>query len=245
MTTRKKVPKQAIDDLLVRSRRRCAFCYLEGDSAPKTGNIAHIMPSSHGGKETADNLIFLCQHHHAELDRREGTGPTIAEIKTAKDKLYKAISKETESSPTTRPKVFIVHGHDDSTVHALKQFLNDNDIAPVVLNEQPNFGMTILEKIEQNADADYALAVLNPSDTDSRARQNVILELGYFLGRLGRNRVCVITTPGVEVPTDVHGILYIEKDKRGRWKKILERELKEAGLSGRRNDRRPNKTNPE
>lgn len=231
MTTRRQIPKKAIDDLLVKSKRRCALCYMiHGDTTPKIGDIAHIEPISHGGKSTADNLIFLCAQHHAEIDRAGGSARTVAEIKTARDKLYDAISKESEEPQATGRKVFIIHGHDEQTRDELAHFLNERGLAPIILNEQPSFGMTILEKIERNADADYAIAILSPDDAGCRARQNVILELGFFLGRLGRRRVCALVSPGVDIPSDIHGMLYIEKDDHGRWKHVLTRELMDAGV---------------
>lgn len=63
-----------------------------------------------------------------------------------------------------------------------------------------------------------------------RARQNVIFELGYFIGRLGRNRVCALYRPGVEIPSDYSGVLYVELDERGGWRMALAKEMKAAGL---------------
>lgn len=231
MTTRRQIPKKVIDDLLVKSKRRCAFCYMQGDTTPKVGAIAHIEPVSRGGTNITDNLVFLCASHHAEIDRASGSTPTVAEIKAARDRLYDAISKENEGLQATGPKVFIVHGHHDEAARdELARFLTDHGLAPIVLSEQPSFGMTILEKIERNADADYAIAILSPAEASSTARQNVLLELGFFLGRLGRRRVCALVTPGMEIPSDIHGLLYVEKDDRGRWKHVLTRELTDAGV---------------
>ena len=64
-----------------------------------------------------------------------------------------------------------------------------------------------------------------------RARQNVVLELGYFIGKLGRDRVVVLHEDEVEIPGDVHGVVYIPLDSAGRWRYDLMRELKVAGLA--------------
>lgn len=61
-----------------------------------------------------------------------------------------------------------------------------------------------------------------------RARQNVILELGFFIGHLGRTRVCVLATPDVEQPSDIVGIATISTD--GEWKPNLRMELRAAGM---------------
>lgn len=64
-----------------------------------------------------------------------------------------------------------------------------------------------------------------------RARQNVILELGFFLGKLGRKRVCALYEEGVEIPSDYDGVIFVPLDKNGAWHLSLAKELKAAGLS--------------
>lgn len=137
-------------------------------------------------------------------------------------------------------KVFIVHGHDEGALQSLARFLEKLQLEAVILKEQPNQGQTIIEKYEQVA-SDVALAVvlLTPDDLGSakasakqgdRARQNVIFELGYFAGRLGRGRVCLLRKGDVEIPSDLFGVLYIELDAADGWKTQLLRELKAAKL---------------
>ena len=63
-----------------------------------------------------------------------------------------------------------------------------------------------------------------------RGRQNVVFELGYFVGHLGRNRVCTLYEPGVEIPSDFSGIVYVPIDEAGAWRTLLARELKAAGF---------------
>ena len=228
--TIRRIPRKAVDDLLLKCKRRCAFCYMQGDTTPKVGDIAHIKPIKSGGTDSFDNLIFLCSQHHREIYQAEDSAPALEAIKEARDRLYEAVSKETESSQAKGPKVFVVYGYNDSTRNELKQYLGDHGLEPIMLDEQPSFGMTILEKIESNANADYAISVLGREAPDSSARQNQIFELGYFLGRLGRKRVCVLVMPGVQLPSDIHGMLYVIKDNHGRWKDVLTRELIDAGV---------------
>jgi predicted nucleotide-binding protein len=64
----------------------------------------------------------------------------------------------------------------------------------------------------------------------NRARQNVILELGYFIGKLGRSRVAVLLAPGTEQPSDILGIAYIPLDRDGAWRLLVGRELKAGGV---------------
>ena len=89
----------------------------------------------------------------------------------------------------------------------------------IILHEQASVGDTIIEKLERNSDVSYAVVLLSPDDVgaaqdkkdelQSRARQNVVLELGYFIGRLGRSHVCPLVPGPMEVPADFHGVVYV------------------------------------
>lgn len=150
-----------------------------------------------------------------------------------------AEAREEESSiPSTR-EIFVVHGHDDATKVKVARLLERLGFQPVILHERPNEGLTIIEKFEKHAGrASFAVVLLTPDDvgcaesdgkTKPRARQNVILELGYFIGKLGRARVCVLYTPGVELPSDILGVVYTPLDPS--WEFSVARELRAAGFS--------------
>ncbi len=142
-------------------------------------------------------------------------------------------------SPTNTEKVFIVHGHDGEALHGVARFIRDIGLDPIILHEQPNQGQTIIEKIEKHADVGFAVVLLTPDDVliDKnsnrvlRARQNVMLELGYFLGRLGRARVCALKKGGVEIPSDYDGVVWVLLDENDGWKIQLIKELKAVGYS--------------
>ena len=115
-------------------------------------------------------------------------------------------------------------------------------LEPIILHEQPNEGKTIIEKFEKHADVGFAIVLLSPDDkafpkandpatARFRARQNVILELGYFAGSLGRSRVFSLYRDGtdLELPSDVAGVVYSLYDGKGHWKLSLVQELKAAG----------------
>jgi predicted nucleotide-binding protein len=138
-------------------------------------------------------------------------------------------------------KVFLVHGHDEAAIHETARFLEGLDLRVTILREQPNSGRTIIEKFIDYADVGFAVVLLTGDDRgglfsapydeqEPRARQNVILELGFFLGKLGRKRVCVLYQEGVGIPSDYSGVLFIPIDARGAWRLALARELKAAGL---------------
>lgn len=137
-------------------------------------------------------------------------------------------------------KVFVIHGHDDGSKETVARFITKLGLTPVILHEQPNRGRTIIEKFETHADTAYAIALLTPDDVGGqagpnpeqrpRARQNVIFEFGFFMGKLGRDRVCGLTKGEVELPSDYSGVLYIPIDPSGAWKITLVRELKAVGI---------------
>lgn len=158
--------------------------------------------------------------------------------------------EDTEKSPRTSTiearipknadKVFVVHGHDESARETVARFLERLELQPVVLHERPNQGRTIIEKFEDHTDVAFAVILLTPDDVGGlkdqktnfkpRARQNVILELGFFLGKLGRHRVCPLVKGDVETPSDYDGVVYTDLDDAGGWKMKLVQELKAAGF---------------
>jgi predicted nucleotide-binding protein len=135
-------------------------------------------------------------------------------------------------------KAFVVHGHDNEMKETVARFLEKIEIEPIILHEQANLGQTIIEKIASNADVPFTIVLLSPDDVGAavndrdnlqpRARQNVVLELGYFLGK-SRSRVCALVRSRIELPSDIHGIVYVpfEGDT---WKIQIVRELKALGI---------------
>src|SRR5579872_2157445 len=133
----------------------------------------------------------------------------------------------------TSQKVFLVHGHDAGILDNVTKFLKKKlRLDVVILHEQPNRGRTIIEKLEAvSEDIGFAVILMTPDDLGAakrkkkhlnrRARQNVILELGYFIGKLGRERVSAIYVKGVELPSDFDGMLYVPYDRKGYWRSKL------------------------
>ncbi len=154
-------------------------------------------------------------------------------------------SKVQKILPTTNragSKVFIVHGHNEGAREAVARFVGKLDLEPIILHEQVNAGKTIIEKLEQYSDAAFAIVLLTPDDIGAkksdnlalkpRARQNVILELGYCMGKLGRHHVAaLVQDDDIEKPSDYEGMAYISMDRAGAWKMPLAKELKAAGLN--------------
>ncbi|GAB3640109.1 TIR domain-containing protein [Spirosoma arcticum] len=138
-----------------------------------------------------------------------------------------------------KTKVFIVHGHADLAKVSVARTIEQFGLKAIILHEQANGGKTVIEKFESNsADVGFAVVILTNDDDGkakaeteykARSRQNVILELGYFIGKLGREKVVPLYEEGVELPSDLAGIVYTPLDNGGAWKYQLGKELKNAG----------------
>ena len=125
-------------------------------------------------------------------------------------------------APSNR--IFIVHGHDHAAKAELEVFLQSLGVEPIVLHRQPDQGRTLIEKFEQHSDVGFAFILLTPDDVayaadqdaladidrnkEFRARPNVIFEFGYFVGKLGRQRVCCLIRGDVARPSDIDGLVY-------------------------------------
>ena len=139
---------------------------------------------------------------------------------------------------TNTNQVFVIHGHDHGVRDTVARFLEGLGLEAVILQEQPDEGRTVIEKFEQYAQCDFAVALFTPDDVGGprddnlqlRARQNVIFEFGYFIGKFGRDRVCALVKGDPEIPTDYSGVLYIPLDEAGAWKFQLMGEMKSAGF---------------
>lgn len=136
-------------------------------------------------------------------------------------------------------KVFIVHGRDNELKEAVARFIEKMGFEPIILHEQVNCGKTIIEKFEKNSDVGYAIVLMTPDDMGGvddqrlmkRARQNVLFELGYFHGKLGRNRVTTLVKGELEIPSDIFGVVYTEVDSKGYWKVEIAKEMKACGYA--------------
>ena len=109
----------------------------------------------------------------------------------------------------------------------------------MILQEQPDRNRTIIEKFEDYAQVNFAIALFTPDDFGGlegddpqfRARQNVVFEFGYFIGKYGRERVRALVKGNIEILSDYSGVLYIPLDDSGGWKKHLVDELADAGFN--------------
>ncbi|MBD5111435.1 MAG: nucleotide-binding protein [Ruminococcaceae bacterium] len=131
-----------------------------------------------------------------------------------------------DSMTTDRTKIFIVHGHDSALKNEVARLIEKQQIEAIILSEQSNLGRTIIEKIENYSDVDAAICLFTNDDVgckkankdengnyivNLRARQNVVFEAGYFIGKLGRKNVIIVAEQGIELPSDMQGVVYTDR----------------------------------
>jgi predicted nucleotide-binding protein len=153
--------------------------------------------------------------------------------------------------PRASQTVFVVYGHDRALRDQLEVLLHRWGLTPIILDELPSEGATIIEKLEkyQAANLHFAVVLATPDDEGCprggaahlrpRARQNVVLELGMLLNKLGRKRVAVLvqTREEMERPSDIAGLIYLPfTDSISEVRADLAREMATAGLSIRTAD---------
>lgn len=176
---------------------------------------------------------------------RRQMGQAKGIIQSAVDALTERVSESNEELPISRSfdpkKVFIVHGHNESIKQTVARTLETIGLTPIILSEQPDKGRTVIEKFESEGnDVGFAIVILTADDKgrknkartmQSRARQNVVFEMGYFMALLRRERVMLLLQPGVEEPSDLKGVVYTALDKDGSWRYKLVKELREQGYN--------------
>jgi predicted nucleotide-binding protein len=172
-----------------------------------------------------------------ELLKKEGVYKTVTASKV-QDEL-RTIAANIAVPGEERDSVFIVHGHDTAALHRVARYLGKMKLKELVLDEQANAGHTVMSKFLELSDGvKFAVVIMSADDVGGakgggqayRPRQNVVFELGYFLGKLGKQRVAVLKSGDLELPSDFAGVVTIDYDASGAWLLPLVKELKAAGL---------------
>jgi predicted nucleotide-binding protein len=136
--------------------------------------------------------------------------------------------------------IFIVHGRNEGIKAEVANFLRKLNLEPIILHEQANQGKTIIEKFEKYSNAVAAIALFTADDIgkyqrdndyETRVRQNVIFETGYFIGKLGRENTIILHENGLKIPSDLDGYIYIPLDENKRWHLDLAKELMAIGFT--------------
>ncbi len=194
-------------------------------------NIEIDMPSSPWGDTLGDRIL-------GKWDKAVNKLIAPLEVALQKIELFgDGAPKETDYSD----KIFLVHGHDQLMKESVARAIESLGLKPIILHEKPNMGRTIIQKFKDYSDVGFAIVLLSPDDKGrssrersklrARARQNVIFELGFFIGKLGQKRVLAIYKKHkeFEFPSDYDGVLYAPYDAAGKWQYKVVEELRAAG----------------
>lgn len=193
-------------------------------------------------KEYKDEIQRLVSHMQGDIDRSD-----LMQCSIAEPQLVPKMAKPKDLSQ----EIFIVHGHNEEMKQTVARIVSKLGLKPIILHEQPNGGKTIIEKFECNAESiNFAIILLSADDLaaavrvlndvkdeelrqrlEKRARQNVVFEMGYFAGKLGRANVFFLLQDGVAKPGDLDGIVYTAYDSAHAWRFELVKELKNAGYN--------------
>ena len=142
----------------------------------------------------------------------------------------------------TLPKVYIVHGPDEETKTTVAKFIEDLGLKPTVLDRKPSKGQTVIDKFDEQADeAGFAIALLIPDNVGAlkdeadrqlnpRVHQHALFELGYFIGKLNPNRVCLLYKEGVELPSGIRDVAHVPMDRNNDWQLRVRQKMIKAGL---------------
>ena len=153
------------------------------------------------------------------------------------DSLIETDAPQIKKVKINKNNIFIVHGHDDSIKNEVARFIQTLGYNPIILHEQASSGKTIIEKIESYSNVGFGVVLYSPCDIGSkmgdennlkkRARQNVVFEHGYLIGKIGRENVCALVKDNIEKPNDISGVVYITIEND--WKIKLAKELRNSG----------------
>lgn len=161
-----------------------------------------------------------------------------SQIQTATPK-SNTLTSDKPSKTMDKSKVFIVHGHDGEAKEAAARFVEKIGLEAIILHEQASSGKTIIEKLEEYTNVGFGIVLYTPCDwgrsqeekdpLKPRARQNVVFEHGYLIGKIGRENVCALVKGDIEKPTDISGVVYIPMDEGDGWKLAIAKEMRDRG----------------
>ncbi len=205
----------------------------EYSSRTSIGFLAFDIPSLHEEINGLHKAIDTKIHRLDSIIERIELIPESTRVKQIESPICKNLSKQLDKS-----KVFIVHGHDNEAKLEVARFIEKIGFEPIILHEQVSGSKTIIEKIETYSDVGFGVVIYTPCDVGSkssdssnlkgRARQNVVFEHGFLIGKLNRSNVCPLVKGTVDTPNDISGIVYTSMDTAN-WQLVLAKELRAAG----------------
>jgi predicted nucleotide-binding protein len=216
--------------------------------------LRKIFGDRHDGRLRFINIPYYRAPSFVEMRRgvshTDQYGKGMEEAKSLLQSLIEEIEEYGEDEPNEQVEggkkvevsgtdVFIVHGRDETAKETVARFIEKLGLNAIILHEKPNAGRTLIEKFETFSNVGFAIVLMTPDDVGAlssekdklkhRARQNVIFELGFFIGKLGRSQVCALYAEGVEIPSDYEGVVFIKM--KDNWKISLAKEIKAAGIN--------------
>ncbi|MCL1044927.1 nucleotide-binding protein [Shewanella electrodiphila] len=180
-----------------------------------------------------DEPIFDILMRHGYLNRQQVEASQKLRIPEPA-----VLPPQTVDDSFNNSQVFIVHGHDEIAKLDVANFVTSLSLEPIILHMQASSGMTIIEKIERYSNVGFGIVLYTPCDVGQkvgdltgqhRARQNVVFEHGYLIGKLGRPRVSALVKGAVETPNDISGVVYVAMDSEDNWQEQLKIEMRGAG----------------
>lgn len=172
------------------------------------------------------------------LTQKEVVEAVILDIGTLLNCLKSALPDSEPAQKMNNQKVFIVHGHDEKLLQEIELLIRRIGLQPIIIKNESSSGRTIIEQIEHYTDVGFGIVLYTCCDEgrakgdasfQDRARQNVIFEHGFLCAKLSRNRVVALIDAGIEVPSDLAGVVYISHNDPN-WRNQIMREMKEAGM---------------
>lgn len=209
-----------------------------GDSSYEFDSFNKIRFSRKFYTMSTPEYVFVKDCQDGLLSAKAILGNYLEEIKDENSKKNTdSQSKTSQLQINEYSKVFIVHGHNGELREAVARLVEKQGIQAIILNEQVNRGKTIIEKIEKYGNVEAAICLFTADDIGKaksepndkkRARQNVLFEAGYFIGKLGRDNVVIVSEKGIEIPSDMEGIVYTDTNS---WKFNILQELNAIGYN--------------
>ncbi|GAB1347323.1 TIR domain-containing protein [Cloacibacterium normanense] len=198
--------------------------------------------SDHANDSLAPGIIFYISQQDVIEDDKYTNDITKELFKEVQSKIKNEPPKKESikrNIKTDKKDVFIVHGHDDLAKTEVARFVEKLGLHAIILHEQASSGKTIIEKIEEYSNVGFGIVLYTPCDIGAvknkkddlkfRARQNVVFEHGYLIGKIGRNNVCALVKGNIETPNDISGVVYIPFDSHKAWHLAIAKELRNSG----------------